>query len=76
MRINERQRKALARLAVSQDHCMPMDRILAKQLARKNLVRITEHVYERREWNEVMLRRAVVVLTDAGLVIAQLFAKP
>ena len=41
---------------------MPMDRALAKQLERRGIVRITEHVYERWAWGKVETRLPVVTL--------------
>ncbi len=70
VKMTERQRKAMARLLTATDRCLPMERALAKQLEAKNLVRITEHVYERRQWNRVVARLPIVqALCSAAEII-------
>lgn len=62
LRLTERQRRAVSRLLRAEHGHMPMDRALARQLARRGVVVLTDHVAARTAWGEVVARLPVVQL--------------
>ena len=74
-KLTERQRRGLSRLLRAEDRHMAMSPDLAKQLARRGIVRITDHVLEDWKWGKVVGVLPVVALA-IGLEAAQKLAAP